>query len=269
MEEVCGKMLRKWYKLKRLWGKEWGYGMKQRKILYKAIVESAWTYGAPFVDTRMVGTVRRRLEAAQRQVLMSMVGGYRTISLDALLVLVGVLPADLAVRRASSRYWVRRGRSFEIGGRTIDEDEIEMFGGEVIKGQVDHYILTEWQMRWDTSGKGRVVWEVIKDVGKRMKWKWFEVDHWSTQVLSGHGACREYLRRLEIRDSGLCRCGHPDTMEHKIFRCVLGDRERFLWRQRVDRLGWGWEENVGYWVYKDRWAGFMGLCKKMLVKLGM
>lgn len=59
----------------------------------------------------------------------------------------------------------------------------------------------------------------IADVRERIKLR-YEINHYSTQFLTGHGHFKSYLRRFGISDEDKCKlCDVTDTPEHVLFNC--------------------------------------------------
>ncbi|XP_025197550.1 zinc finger BED domain-containing protein 5-like [Melanaphis sacchari] len=99
--------------------------------------------------------MKRLLLGAQRGALLAVTGAYRTTSTDALPVLAGVLPLDLAARQ-----WGRLARSRRLGLGREHMDRVEEEG------------LAEWQARWEASEKGRLTYSYFPCV-KESKMKRF------------------------------------------------------------------------------------------------
>ena len=86
----------------------------------------------------------------------------------------------------------------------------------------------EWQRRWDTAGKGRWTHCIISYVEKWTERRDGLVTFHVTQVLTGHGYFRSYLKRIGVYQSAECRtCPESDEdSEHALFVCPCFREER-------------------------------------------
>lgn len=86
----------------------------------------------------------------------------------------------------------------------------------------DNYrcMVSRWQAQWSGSDKGRYTYDLFPSVEERLRMKFLEVNHYTAQALSGHGAFREYLARRTLVDSPECpECGERDTALHALVSC--------------------------------------------------
>jgi len=183
------------------------------------------TYGAALWGETVVDrTMKSLLLKAQRKTLLAVTGAYGTTSADALPVLLGVLPLDLAARQLGR---VARSR------RNGDGKEKEM--------EIEEETLRDWQTRWDASDKGRILYSYFPSVRERLKCSWIEVGHESSQFLTEHGAFMYYLHRFSKSETDECTsCGASDTVSHIIFDCeAMADTRRAL-RDLVEADGLPW-----------------------------
>ncbi|XP_067131909.1 uncharacterized protein, partial [Centruroides vittatus] len=83
------------------------------------------------------------------------------------------------------------------------------------------FIKDTWQKRWDDGTTGRTTHEFIPDVHQRNNCKHFVTTFPLTQLLTGHGNLRCYLRRFLRKTDGLCQCqlNEEDTPSHVIYEC--------------------------------------------------
>lgn len=149
------------------------------------------------------------LNRAQRPVILSAIGAYRTAPTSALQVLARSLPLDLEVRKCSDLYGRRRALAMHQPSRTLDD--------------IDAKIVDEWQARWDTAVTGRVTYEFIPCVRWALAQRWFFPTHFSAQLLTGHGAFQAYLHRFGISGDASCDCDEDSAEDswHVLLQCPM------------------------------------------------
>lgn len=80
----------------------------------------------------------------------------------------------------------------------------------------------EWRARWDTAETGAWTREVITDLEKWLDRKNGQVNYYTTQMLTGHGASGAYLYGFKKRPSLNCEyCAESpiDDVSYTILRC--------------------------------------------------
>lgn len=170
--------------------------------------------------------------AAQRFPLLAITGAYKMASTAALQVLAGVPPLDLELIRLSriekDKTAVRKG--------AMTADEAAMRRDQHL---ADTILL--WQRRWVADDKGR--W--LPDVGLRLARGWLTVDHYTCQLMTGHGNFGASLHRFNLRGDAACSCGCPlDTAEHVLFECTHHRQERQTLESAVRAAGADWPCNL-------------------------
>ncbi|KAK1137797.1 hypothetical protein K0M31_002291 [Melipona bicolor] len=65
-------------------------------------------------------------------------------------------------------------------------------------------------------------------------------NHYTAQLLTGHGNIKSTLHRLKLSDTDLCRCGQKDTVEHIIYNCKEEQAERKKMVEEIATLGTPW-----------------------------
>lgn len=86
---------------------------------------------------------------------------------------------------------------------------------------------SQWSERWSQNDGWTA--RLITDLRLWITRGHGEVNHWLTQVLSGHGIFGSYLHRIRKMGSDRCwYCEARDSVEHTIFWCDswIGERER-------------------------------------------
>lgn len=194
--------------------------------LYRKVVEPGMMYGVEFWGGEVLRReiLRKKWLALQRKVIIKMISAYRTISAEAACVISGVEPIDLRIEMMLEvKEDVRGGTEKRV---SEERRKVEL--------------VERWQQRWRESQKGRVTYEYMKRVerGGEREWK---INHYVTQVLSGHGNFREKLRSFGLVESGLCEeCGEVETEFHVVFVCARFEGQREELRRRVERGGGEW-----------------------------
>lgn len=140
---------------------------------------------------------------------------YRTVSADALQVLVGAPPMDLVIRERTLCFLASKGEQINYGG----------FGSSPtmtllqVKRGLKMELLEEWNKRWSLSAKGRVTHEYFPDVRQRLSQNWISPGYYVTQALTGHGNFAGKLHLFSLVETPDCVCGLPDTSEHILYDC--------------------------------------------------
>jgi hypothetical protein len=97
-----------------------------------------------------------------------------------------------------------------------------------------------WQESWtdpSAGSRGARIKKLIPDIGKWYHREHGELTYELTQFITGHGAFREYLKRIGKRQSGacnLCDSGEGDNADRAIFHCRYFNTARERWKQLTD-----------------------------------
>jgi hypothetical protein len=200
----------------------WGLKGSTVRTIYGATYVAQITYAARVWAHRLtVGIVAMALLRGQRAPLLAVTGAYRTASGEGLPVIAGVLPADLEVLDFVARRELKTtGRTNHLGLSVDAEAGTEGLNRAI--GRVRVRTLEEWQKRWDGGKTGRLVYKFLPDVSERMKRAYLKFDHYSVQLITGHGHLRGKLFRLGLLDDPTCSCGMGDqTAEHILWECPI------------------------------------------------
>ncbi|GBP10216.1 Retrovirus-related Pol polyprotein from type-1 retrotransposable element R1 4 [Eumeta japonica] len=130
---------------------------------------------------------------AQRSAPVLMTKAYRSVSIDALAVLAGVLPADLEVSRCG-----------QVDGRRGSLTPREL---NAIKEYYRNAACTVWQERWSGGDRGRELYSFFPDVRERLELTHIEPDNITSQMLTGHGCFRKRLDEMRMCERKECDCG--------------------------------------------------------------
>lgn len=174
---------------------------KKREALH-GVVQSTLLYGAPvwhsILNVRKYQNVLTRVE---RKSLLRVASAYRTVSNKALQVITGMIPIHLLANE--------RHRIYERGGN------------ELVRTEERETTLTMWQEEWDmTLDVAQWTKKLIPNIREWKECAHRNTDYFLTQVLTGHGSFRTYLRGIGKTDTDICTyCDQVDTVEHTLFKC--------------------------------------------------
>lgn len=218
--------------LRRVMRKEWGLGRGALRVLYGGLFMPAALFGSMVWESLCrLETGRVVLLRAQRRVLYACLPVCRTVSTEAMIVLMGVLPWDLEVSCRNLLYKATHGIAL-VEGDLVRADELRGLGVEARKRIVRERAWDRWQERWTNSLKGRVTWEFVPQVRSVRDASWLRLTMESCFVLTGHGSMNARLLRLGLADSDRCSCGELEDWRHILCDCPLYAEGR-------DLAGWG------------------------------
>ena len=153
-------------------------------------------------------------------------------------MIAGMPPIDILAKERKKLY-AERGRDANIN---------------IIRQLVRTETLSEWQIRWSLSSKGRWTHRLIPQLEVWMNRKHGEIDFYLTQFLTGHGCFREYLFKYKHDHSPFCpACSDVvENVEHVFFECP-----RFAERRQT------LEEAVGEQLTPENILGKMLISKEI------
>lgn len=177
-------------------------------------------YAAP-VWTRVLREADwAKLRSAQRSALLVVTQAYRTTSTDALTVIAGRPPIDLKAKAVCAAWELANGYQPCVPVQSKEE--------------VDAWLIEEWQRRWDSTPKGRHTYRLLNSIKDRLAMKHLTADHYTSQFLTGHGDFSAKLHSLGLKDSPLCECGMPETVDHVALECERYTVLRTKWIYEVE-----------------------------------
>ncbi|CAB0042233.1 unnamed protein product [Trichogramma brassicae] len=176
------------------------------------------------------------MQSYQRTPMLRMCRGYATTSTAALQVVCGVLPLDLEVLLRYYKYKVRKKQPFEYEGIVYNVDQNN---NKVIK-DLQKKILDKWQIRWQTSDKGRHTYKYFPDVGRRKMNTWFKADHYTSQFITSHGDFSAKLRKFGLCETPECNCGEEETADHILFECEEHENSRKELKDHIRSISKPW-----------------------------
>lgn len=193
----------------------------QRKLL-TGVVKSTITYASSiWVNSLEYKTNRNKISQVYRIASLRVCCAYRTVSDDAAFVIAGMIPIDILVREC--KHTSVSGTDQASTSNTARCNSI-----------------TEWQIRWSTSSKGRWTYELIPNIKDWLERKHGDLNFYLTQMLSGHGCFRSYLYRFKRDTDPYCpSCRGPveEDANHVFFFCPRFGNERA-----------SLERSVGYFI---------------------
>ena len=123
----------------------------------------------------------------------------------------------------------------------MTHERVEVYHEGVIREEVDFdqgpcrnrwswKTVEKWQRRWDIVDKGWRIHRIIPCVVECTERRHGLMTFHLTQVLTGHGCFRSYLKRIGVYESAECPTG-PETDEdvgHALFVCPRFREEKGL-----------------------------------------
>ncbi|CAI6377243.1 unnamed protein product [Macrosiphum euphorbiae] len=171
----------------------------------------------------------------QRPPLLAMTAAYRTASTNCLSVVAGVLPFDLEIEKSALQ---RR-----------------LAGGEITQEQLTEHvanIFTTWQERYEATDKGEWTKRMIPCVRERYILP-MPLDHYTTQLLTGHGDFKSKLFGFKLVASPNCGCGNgSETVQHVIYRCPRTETYRQELKKVMAEEHEGWPPRNGAFLKTRR-----------------
>lgn len=146
----------------------------------------------------------------------------RTVSTDAMQVLMGEIPWDLLVLQRAMFFKIKKGIA-PVEGDPISVTDIAGMGINESREYVKYVMNEIWQRRWDASEKGRCTYAFIKEVsfvnGSASD---FSFGLHLGYILTGHGSLNEWLYKRGLANTSECLCGFEmEDWKHVLSECVI------------------------------------------------
>jgi hypothetical protein len=180
--------------------------------LYYQVWESVVLYASPvWKDALNTIKAAKELRKAQRSALIGTSTAYRTVSHATLCVLTGTIPIHIRAR------W--RWKIFEKKKLVrFDPEEPEVRSARLAR--LEEKALEEWKGDWSQYNPANWTRRLIAD-GTTFWRKKRGIDHYTMQLLTGHGIFNQY--RLRINKAGDDKCwdceASLDDAEHAPLHC--------------------------------------------------
>jgi len=197
-------------RLRQMTSANWGMGRAAARVIYEAVflprityAAEIWAYGGCALKKSIAA-----LGSMQRDPLRAITSSYKTASTNCLSVVAGVVPLNLEVRRVAQKCRLRAG--------VITQEEYE---------QVLHALMEE---RYNMVDKGEWTKFMVPDVKRRCELP-LELDHYTTQFLTGHGDFRSKLYSFKLQPSPNWACGNgAETVRHVLLSCTPSFHRRYF-----------------------------------------
>lgn len=178
---------------------------EETRRLLATVAESIALYAAPiWADMALsIAKNRKRLLSTQRTLAIRVARAYRTVSLNASLVLARMMPWDLLAEERAERY----------------------LDGDLNLEAARTATIAKWQTKWarlTPSCPGGWTRSLIEDIPTWLDRKHGELTYHVTQVLSGHGQFQTYMMKIgktAFDICVLCDSGEVDGVDHTILKC--------------------------------------------------
>jgi hypothetical protein len=201
VDYACEKAVKAINAVTRIMPNSYGPSSSKRRLL-ACVSSSIMRYGGPaWIAALKTKRNQAKLNSMFRLMAMRVASAYRTISMEAVCVIAGMVPISITLVEDSECY-----RRKEIRGvRKLARAES----------------MAKWQQEWDTAPNGRWTHRLIPRISNWVNRKHGEVNFYLTQFLSGHGCFRQYLHRFGHARSPVCpQCREDEeTAEHVVFVC--------------------------------------------------
>lgn len=105
--------------------------------------------------------------------------------------------------------------------------------------------MHEWQARYDAADKGEWTKHMIPNLTQRCALP-LELDHYTTQFLTGHGDFKSKLFSFKLVDSPNCECGNvAETVRHVLLACKRNENHRETLKRIMVEEGEAWPPGSG------------------------
>lgn len=164
---------------------------------------------------------RTLLNRAQRKALYASLNVCRTVSTDAMQVLMGSLPWDLLAVQHAVQYRIRKEIPLRIDDPITSEEAAQLAPRER-KALIEERLHDIWQQRWATTDNGRTTFQWIAEVRFVKEHHYFNPSLQLCFLLTGHGSMNEFLFKRRLADQEVCDCNHPcEDWRHILLDCPL------------------------------------------------
>lgn len=227
-------------KVRRVLRSEWGLSRRAVRTVYRGLFVAMATFGSfVWYETAQGAFGKRRLLSVQRVMLLACMPVCRTVSTDALQVLMGALPLDIEVMRRCMNFKIKKG--YALAERDWPLLGAVEWSRSERRARLDALSTSEWQARWDSSTNGRVTYRFIPDVGFVRENPGFSFNLSLGFVLTGHGSLNAFLHRMRLADRESCDCDAPvEDWLHVLCDCPLYGEFRDLVGMGIHRSGDDW-----------------------------
>lgn len=211
----------------------WGMSRRTAKIIYEGVFLPRITYAAEiWWEGVHFRKCREKLGSMQRDPLRAITSAYNTASTNCLSVVAGELPLDLKIIEHVFK------RKMKLG----------LITPEALREKQDD-LLRQWQDRYIAADGGAWTKKMIPSAIDRYHLP-LEMDHYTTQFLTGHGDFRAKLFSFSLVDSPTCRCalGGSETVAHVLLVCKRTEQQRDNLKSTLLSEGQTWPPEDGVFL---------------------
>ncbi len=160
---------------------------QNRRLLLSSKVTSVLTYGISiWADALDTQDSWRKAAPVYRLSVLSVASAFRTISVEAVCVISGILPLMVLAEEIQNLY--HRKRSTTLSPDDLGTEERQKS-------------IARCQQQWDAAENGRWTKRLIPRIDVWLNRSHGEVNYCLTQMLSGHGCFRAYLYHFKHDNS--------------------------------------------------------------------
>ncbi|XP_011859398.1 PREDICTED: uncharacterized protein LOC105556897 [Vollenhovia emeryi] len=232
--------------------------------LYGNVLHSIALYGAPIwatavsADRKALATLRK----TQKRMAVRVTRAYRTVSHAAATLLAGMPPVDIL---AEAYTWAYE----RIAGLKAQEVPVAGKVRRAINAQARKRAPDRWKETLAKPGWGRrTVQAILPHMEGWLDRTWARASYRTSQVLTGHGCCGQYLRRIGKEAAPSCHhCGdEEDTAQHTLEACPAWAVQRHALRETIGE-DFSLEAVVGKIVREESaWSAFSSFCEGRRLK---
>ncbi|XP_067131975.1 uncharacterized protein [Centruroides vittatus] len=112
----------------------------------------------------------------------------------------------------------------------------------LVKSQLDNIMTQLWQQRWEADETGRLAFKFFPSIQDRRHMSFYHPNFITTQIVTGHGNFKAYLKRFLNKGNGKCPCALADDqdVQHIIFLCSKYKHERRILASTLYDHGFHW-----------------------------
>ncbi|KAH0813049.1 hypothetical protein GEV33_009743 [Tenebrio molitor] len=161
--------------------------------IYRCAVVPILAYASEIWSPRLhLSKIKRKIYSVYGLASKIIIGGYSSCSHEAAGVVAGLPPLDLALWQVTCKKKLKKEPAANYLDQQIIRSDFENFR------QINEYLnlvtLDVWQLRWETSSKGRVTYKFFPTIPSLPR---TSLSRLSTQTLTGHGPFQIHLHRIE------------------------------------------------------------------------
>lgn len=208
--------------LTRLFRRNCGIAKRSTLRLYKGLFVPCAMHGASvWAGSMQFAYARKLIQRCQRGIMRCLISVCRTVSTEAMQVILGELPWDLLAEIHRISYKIRRNQPL-IEGDYLTNEEVANARPNAWKSLLEEKMMDLWQTRWDASDKGRTTYRWLPNVRFARDHPRFNPSLELGYLLTGHGSMNAFLQKRGIERSAACSCGdQSEDWCHILADCPL------------------------------------------------